>query len=298
VIGIHRIVCATDLSPASAPAWAEAQLISRLFRAEILLLHVVAPPILPVEGYIAPGFYQDLVTEADRSAQEELDRLRRSAEGSAPRIETRIEVGSPALRILEVAGQTAADLLVVGTHGRTGLRRLVLGSVADRLVRQAACPVLTVPAGAGTRAPRPLARICYATDFSSTALAAWPWVVALATVTGAEVDVVHVTFEPVPDPHLSSETVGRMAQLLNEQGRATAEQFLAGSTLPRDRVHVHLPRGVPGEQIVRQAQDTDADLIVLGTHGWSGLARWMLGSVAHHVIPSAPCPVLTVGPAR
>jgi nucleotide-binding universal stress UspA family protein len=87
-----------------------------------------------------------------------------------------------------------------------------------------------------------------------------------------------------------------MAQLRHDQGRAAAERFLERSPLPRDRVHVVLPSGAPGDQIVHRAQERRADLIVLGTHGWSGLVRWMLGSVAHHVIQAAPCPVLTVGP--
>jgi hypothetical protein len=89
----------------------------------------------------------------------------------------------------------------------------------------------------------------------------------------------------------------REAQVLDDScwcGRR--ERFLEHSTLPRDRVHVRLLQGVPGEQIVHRAQKRAADLIVMGTHGWSGVVRWMLGSVAHHVIQAAPCPVLTVSP--
>jgi nucleotide-binding universal stress UspA family protein len=212
-------------------------------------------------------------------------------------VRIRLEEGPPASRILEVATQEAADLLVVGTHSRTGLPRAILGSVADRLVRQATCPVLTVRP-IPERAPRrEIRRICYATDFSPTARAAWPWVVAIASAAGAEVDLVHVTFEPVADRHLSAEAIGRMAQLLREQGQIEVERFLERSTLPRERIHVRLSPGVPAEQIVHQAQAQGADLIVMGTHGWSGIVRWMLGSVAHHVIQTAPYPVLTVAPA-
>jgi nucleotide-binding universal stress UspA family protein len=295
---IQRILYATDLSGASEPAWDEARRLGRLLGAEILLLHVVPPPpFLPIEGYVPPQMYEDLLGSARRYAQERFDRLLGSVAGSGLKTRVRLEEGPPAQRILEVATQEAADILVVGTHGRTGLERLALGSVADRMVRQATCPVLTArstPEGARRAEIR---RICYATDFSPTARAAWPWVVALAGATGATVDLVHVTFEPIPDPHLPSETIGRMAQLFRDQGRAEAERFLEQSTLPRERVQVHVTQGVPGEQIVRRAQDGDADLIVMGTHGWSGVVRWMLGSVAHHVIQTAPCPVLTVGPA-
>jgi nucleotide-binding universal stress UspA family protein len=294
---IHRILCATDLSATSEPAWDEAKLLGRLFNAEILLLHVVAPPpVFPAEGYFPPQLYEELVGSARRDAQDRFDRLLGSVAGSGLKIRICLEEGPPAQRILEVVTQEAADLLVVGTHGRTGLERIVLGSVADRMVRQATCPVLTARSTPGSGPRREIRRISYATDFSPTARAAWPWVVGIAQATDAEVDLVHVTFEPVADHHLSAEAIGRMAQLLHDQGRIEAERFLERSPLPPERVHVRLPHGVPGEQIVRRAQEQAADLVVMGTHGWSGVVRWMLGSVAHHVIQTAPCPVLTIGP--
>ena len=296
---MNRIVYATDLSSTSEPAWGEARRLGQLFKAEILLLHVVAPPyVVPVEGYFPPGLYEELLRNTRHDAEKGLDRLLGSVAGSGLKVRIRLEEGGPpASRILEVAAQEAADLLVIGTHSRTGLQRTVLGSVADRLVRQATCPVLTVRP-IPERAPRgEIRRICYATDFSPTARAAWPWAVAIASAAGAEVDLVHVTFEPVADRHLPADAIGRMAQLLREQGQIEVERFLERSTLPRERIHVRLSPGVPADQIIHQAQEQATDLIVMGTHGWSGIVRWMLGSVAHHVIQTAPCPVLTIAPA-
>jgi len=107
-----------------------------------------------------------------------------------------------------------------------------------------------------------------------------------------------VTMVPVADRHLSPDLLGRMARLLREQGEAEAERFLRQApALPPERVHVLMGHGAVGEQIVHWARARAADLIVMGTHGWSGLLRWMLGSVAHQLIQAAPCPVLTVGPA-
>lgn len=294
---IHRIVYATDLSPASEPAWKEAQLLGRVCGAEIVLLHAVAPPpVIPTEAYIPPQVYEELLASARREAEDGFDRLLASVAGSGLKVRIRLEEGPPAQRILEVVADEAADLLVVGTHGRTGLERVVLGSVADRMMRQATCPVLTVRSVPGRELRPEIRRICYATDFSPTARAAWPWAVAIASAAGAEIDLVHVTFEPVVDRHLPADAIGRMASLLHEQGRIEAERFLEQSALPRERVHVRLASGAPGEQIVRRAQEQAADLVVMGTHGWSGIARWMLGSVANHVIQTAPCPVLTLGP--
>jgi nucleotide-binding universal stress UspA family protein len=294
---IRRIVYATDLSPVSEPAWAQAQRLGRLFDADVLAVHVLPPlPLLPAEGYVPPRVYEELLDGAHREAQARLDALLRDA-GSTVRLKVRLESGPPASRLLEVVTEEAADLLVVGTHGRAGLERLVLGSVADRMVRQAPCPVLTVRPAPESGARGPIRRICYATDFSPTARAAWAWVVAIASAADAAVDLVHVPFEPVADRHLPAESIQAMARLFQDQGRMQAEQLLERSPLPRERVHVRLSPGVPGDRIVRYAREHAADLIVMGTHGWSGIVRWMLGSVAHYVIQTAPCPVLTVGPA-
>src|SRR5262249_40651549 len=204
-----------------------------------------------------------------------------------------------------------ADVVVLGTHGRTGLNRVLMGSVADRIVRAARCPVLTVRPQ--PEAPRPwsagIARVLCTTDFSPAAAAAWPWAVAIAEAAGAELDLLHVTVQPVPDRSTPPALIGRMAKQLEEQAQAEAERFLqrwqqsrsapvspAAGGLTRERVHVLVGSGVVDEQVVHWAGARSADLIVMGTHGWSGVMHWMLGSVAHHVVQMAPCPVLTVGP--
>lgn len=296
---LGKILCATDLSPASGPAWQHAQFLAGLVKADLLVLHVVPPLPIPASGYFPPDLYQELVTAGRRDAQEGLDRLLRGAADPGFRATTRIEEGGAAQRILEVAREEAVDLVVMGTHGRTGLGRILLGSVADAVVRSAPCPVITVRADeTAPGAVRRIGRICYATDFSPAAGAAWPWVLALAEATGAEVDLVHVTFDVVADRHVSPQTLAAMARMLREQGEAEAERFLEGCPLPRERVHVVVTGGVVGDQIVHQARARSADLVAMGTHGWSGLLRWMLGSVAHQVIQLASCPVLTVGPAE
>jgi len=295
-VTIHRILYATDFSSISEPAWDSAKQFARLFGAEVVLLHVVPPlPVLPTKGNL-PELYDELIQSARREAEAGFDRLLASVAGSGINVRIHLEDGPPAQRILEVAAKEAADLLIVGTHGRTGLSRAIFGSVADRLVRQAPCPVLTVQPTLREVPRREIRRLCYATDFSPTARAAWPWVVAIARPSGAQVDLVHVTFQPVPDRHLSAEALARMTHMLHEQGRTEAERFLAGSELPREQIRLCLTHGDPGEQIVHRVQEQADDLIIMGTHGWSGVVRWMLGSVAHHVIQAAPCPVLTIAP--
>ncbi len=303
----RHLLCATDLSPASEPAWQMAQRLARILGAEVVLLHVVPPVPIPTEGYFPPSLFQELVEGARREGEAAIAALLEAAGDGGLKARGRVLEGPPAQRIVEAARHESSDLVIVGTHGRTGFGRVLLGSVADRVVRTAHCPVLTVrprPAGAAAAAGTTsgFGRILYATDFSPTARAAWPWVLALAETGDARVDLLHVTAQPVPDRHLPPDIVARMARLLEEQARSETERFLQEAEriwpgrLRRDRLDVVIGRGVVGDQIVHLAQARGADLIVMGTHGWSGLLRWMLGSVAHHVIQTAPCPVLTVGP--
>lgn len=292
----RRVLCATDLSPASRRAWDEARRLAALCGAEVTLLHVVPPAPLPPGAYLPPGLAQQLVDEGLRDARARLDEWLAEAPDPAPRVGVRLEQGGAAARILEVAAEEKADVVVMGTHGRTGPGRVLLGSVADRVVRLAPCPVLTVSARTSPAPAGRLARICYATDFSPGARAAWPWALGLAQAAGAEVDLVHVTPLAAAERQLAAETLGRMADLLHVEAEAQTRRFLEGCPLPKERVHVLVGRGDVADEIHHWARSRAADLIVMGTRGWSTLIRWMLGSVAHHVIPTAPCPVLTVGP--
>jgi nucleotide-binding universal stress UspA family protein len=297
---VRRILHATDLSSASRPAWAHAQQLGRLFDAEILLLHVVSVVPVPLTAYLPGKLVEELRKIEVSKARTQLDTLLEGPRDPRLKTQVRIELGTPTSRILELAREEDADLIVIGTHGHSGLGRVLLGSVADRVVRLAPCPVVTVPAGVDPPlSSARITRICYATDFSPSAQAAWPWVFALAEAAGADVDLVHVTPLPVPDKDLAPDALGQMARLLHEQGQAEAERFLRDCPLPRERIRVIIGRGMVSDQILSSARDRGADLIVMGTHGWSGLIRWTLGSVSHHVIQATPRPpVLTVGPQR
>jgi len=136
----------------------------------------------------------------------------------------------------------------------------------------------------------------FPTAFSDAARRAWPWARALAEATGAEVDLLHVLLEAAPDKHLDPAFLARVAAAIREDAQKSADRFLADCGLPRDRIHLLLVHGVETDQIVHWAQARSADLIVMGTHGRTGLLRLTLGSVARRVLHTAPCPVLTVGP--
>ncbi len=142
---IKRILHPSDFSPASAPAFATALEMAKDRRAELLLVHVLAP-IVPVvgDGYVSPKVYDDLVRSTRVAGQKKLDGLLARARKAGVRGRTLLLEGSTHDQIVRAAKSRRADLIVMGTHGRGGIAELFLGSVAERVIGSARCPVLTV----------------------------------------------------------------------------------------------------------------------------------------------------------
>lgn len=147
----RRILHPSDFSSASRAAFAKALALARADRAELLLVHVLSPVTLGMGGeYISPRVLDDVIRSARADAQRRLDALRARAKKAGARATTLLVEGTPFTQIAKVAQAKRADLIVMGTHGRTGLTKLFLGSVAERVVGTASCPVLTVRgSGAG-----------------------------------------------------------------------------------------------------------------------------------------------------
>jgi nucleotide-binding universal stress UspA family protein len=147
---IRRIMCASDFSAASRPAFRKALELARSTRARLLIVHALFPVIPPLMGegvYVSPTTWNQIEAGARRTAQRQLAKLLQAARKSGVRANALVVEGAtPADRIVRTARARRVDLLVLGTHGRTGLSRLVLGSVAGRVVATAPCPVLTVRA--------------------------------------------------------------------------------------------------------------------------------------------------------
>jgi len=141
----HRILHPTDFSSASRAAFARAVTEARAARAQLLVVHVLSPVVpLVGEGYVAPAVYQQMSDAARTWAQKQLARLVARAKAARVRARGLLREGVVADQIVRVARAQRADLIVIGTHGRTGVARFFLGSVAARVAATAPCPVLTV----------------------------------------------------------------------------------------------------------------------------------------------------------
>jgi nucleotide-binding universal stress UspA family protein len=142
---IRRILHPSDFSPASRAAFAKAVVLARANRAELIVAHVLVPALpMVADGYVAAKAYRDLEAAARRQGQRRLATLVARAKRAGVRARALLLDGAAAERIVGAARSRRADMIVIGTHGRTGLARVMLGSVAGRVVSQARCPVLTV----------------------------------------------------------------------------------------------------------------------------------------------------------
>jgi nucleotide-binding universal stress UspA family protein len=141
----HRILYATDFSSASRPALTQAISLARENRAALRVVHAL-PPLVLGDGsaFVPPGTYETIDRRARQHAQKQLTALVARARKAGARATSLLLVGTPQEQVPRAARRMRADLIVIGTHGRTGMSKVLLGSVAERLVRLAPCPVLTV----------------------------------------------------------------------------------------------------------------------------------------------------------
>lgn len=289
----RHIVFATDFSEgADRIAVSVAQLATKL-DAKVSLVHVVGLVLSPgamVPGY-DPGLVKQLVSDADAA----LDRLRREELVGVESRAFSLVGGSPAASIVDFLAEHAADLCVVGTHGRTGMSRALIGSVAERVVRHAPCDVLALRLDPD-QPTLSLRRMVCATDFSEHAERALMVAGGLARLSGSELRLLHVVKPERPFFDLDGAVVVDPAEITR---RAWDELSDLRSAKLADNPNVltdTLIDDSPAVSIAAYAERHRAGLIVVGTEGRTGLRRAWIGSVAERVVRHASCAVLVVRP--
>lgn len=329
---IKKILLPTDFSECAEPATALAIKLGQTFKAEVIILFVYNAPLyfgVLAEMYMVPV---EVVERLRSEAERNIEQLRqRAAEVGVSASGLAME-GMARDRIIEIAQSNDVDLIVMGTHGRTGLRHLVPGSTAEHVVRTAPCPVLTVrpkttpesdPAlqisrqAPGIRrersrdsgrvgessedhkeAPmRSIRNILLPTDFSDTAEQATALAIEMAQAFSAKLLLLYVYDVPVylgPFDQAYTAPPEILEKVRHNAERALENLRERASTAGVAVESFALP-GLPRDVIVEVAQSRVADLIVMGTHGRTGFRHLLLGSVAERVVRMAPCPVMTVG---
>jgi nucleotide-binding universal stress UspA family protein len=287
---IRTILFAADFSENSKQAFQSACALAVGNQTRLVVLHVAEPNSVsrqPVHhGHQSVQFDRAQPDEAEQ--QSALQRLGALYIPDHPvQMEYIATQGDAAEEILRKARELGSDLIVMGTHGRTGLRRVLAGSVAVIVLRSALCPVLALRAVEQPRKASEIRVILHPTDFSVDSEAALRVARWLAREHGARLIVLHVA---VLEDLLAGTPAAEVDQLYRK-ALEDVRKRVEGPDL-KHRVECMLRRGYAAEGILQTAEELASDLIVMGTNGRSGLRRLLMGSVAEHVLAKADCPVL------
>jgi nucleotide-binding universal stress UspA family protein len=297
MLEISRILCPVDFSVASDHAAAHAVAVARWFQSSISALHVYNPVLLPVPGLALAGYRGELtLDEGERRTLTERMQAVFEAAGSAVPVETRIELGPPQAQIVSVAAASKADLIVMGTHGTSGLEYLVLGSVTEHVLRHAPCPVLTVPPRSRSTASLPFRHLLVPVDFSDWSLGAVEAAWRLAQEADAHVTLLHAVDWTLDDELALAGVPGPSRPIERDLAeiRERLCRLVPASVREWCRPDVRVVSGRPFRAILQTAEETRADLIVMGVHGRSPLGLAMFGSTTNQIVRRALCPVLTL----
>ncbi len=297
-----RILIPVDFGASSRAALAQARALA-VGRPEVRLrvLHVYEPPYYAPEALVslpgqAPLPMIDYVrVQAQRQLDEELAGWAADPE-LAGRFDARLVSGLAFEELPQEAATWKADLIVMGTHGRRGFAHLLLGSVAERVVRQAPCPVMVVRAtGTTVTPPTAFERVLVPIDFGPDSAAAARLGMALSKDGAGSVTLLHV----VPTPAYAGEVLVpraggiRLGEFLHDEAQRRLEMFAQDvGHGGLDRCHFLVMQGSAAEQVVHLATEDNYGTIVMGTKGRHGLAHFFVGSVAERVLRHAVCPVV------
>jgi len=286
-IQLRSILFATDFSPAAAQAIPYIKKIAKQYDASVTALHVRPPVVNPMTP---PGTWPADI----EAAQAEDDKRRKEILSTFPGIRTELLVGEGSIHscLNEAIEKSSADLVVMGTHGRTGLGKLLLGSVAEEIFRTVPCPVLTVGPHSDPShgAAGKFREILYATDLSPESQSAAAFAVSLAEEFQTRLVLLHIipnleAYDLVSAADVTTSSENLLHKIISPEAEARCkpEYFVEG--------------GDPAEKILEFARMRETDLIVLGVRpekGVPGAATHLPTATAHKIVSQATCPVLTV----
>ena len=298
MLTIRRVLFPTDLSEGAKRAFPQAAHLADWHDAELHVLNVTGRHRHDYEET------KNHFPIPDDTLTEWLRRPSKSVSGSKwpdlealPITQKQIESAEPAEQIVDYAGEEDIDLIVMGTHGRRGVDRMLFGSVTEEVVRKAPCPALTVRTDADVTPGQAVRRVLAPVDFSDASEAAIQHAQEIAMTYGAEIDLLHVVEEPFYPPEYG---VGSPAFPTTEIIENVEKQLgdLAREKIGYEHVMIEARTGSPAREILDYVSENEIDLVVLATHGRTGLNRVLLGSVAERVLRQSPKPVFVVKPDR
>ena len=299
MLHIQRILFPTDFSSVAEDAFSHAAHLAMQVDAEVHVFNVASPhqadqanpmDYLPLEASDEDGgqFFMPIEeVDVETPAHEH---------GSVRVIYRQVESVSPAKAIIDRAADLDVDLVVMGTHGRKGVDRLLSTSVSEEVVRQAPCPVFTI-LGSDEDGPTPgpfVERVLAPVDLSEQSTLVADHAAELASTYDATLDLLHVVEEAAYPSVYGIDPIGPVLPDVQERAREAMEELAARIRDGAPAVEVHVMAGNAARDIIDFAEESGSGLIVMATHGRTGLERFLIGSVAEKVVRSAACPVFTL----
>ena len=291
---IKRILCPIDFSEFSVSAYQHALSVAEHYQAKLVAQHIVELWRHPAADFVASaGLYEEYSQALRESGKKQLQEFVENHPHDEIQPELVVQTGVAADSILSFAQLRKADVIVMGTHGRRGFDRLMLGSVTDRVMRRASCPVLaaskpphdSVAAGKERGHVHHLSRILFCADFSENSDRALKYSISATAEYDAELTLLHV-LERVPSPAKTEEAmaiaVERLDKLIPPEGRKTL------------KIKTAVRIGKPYEQIVQLAEEAQIDMVTMGVRGRGALDVAVFGSTTYRVMQLGSCPVLAV----
>jgi len=279
-MGLKNVVFPTDFSRTASGALPFAAGLASRFRAALHVVNAAEPA-----NYSLPPETWHL---ADQTRERETKQVRTFLQTSFPEIESEVQVweGTVSQVLTSAIDRDHADMIVLGTHGRTGVGKLLLGSAAEAILRTAPCPVLTLGPHARTEPEWQLHQILYATDFSPASIEGVQYAIAFAQAYNAKLALLHVIETRETD------------ELVHEAELTDSSRRLLRKLVPEDALpfepRCEVIQGAAADAIIEVARRLNAGLIVLGARRASGATSHLPVATVHKVIAQAPCPVLTV----
>jgi nucleotide-binding universal stress UspA family protein len=284
MVRIKRILCPVDFSPPSLSAANYAIALANNYDAKVHFLHVVSPAIYGADQYAFN--VGELITSMEEDAAKEIRKLSRKAQAASVAHSDDLCTGDVEVEIRKAIDKRKPDLLVMGTHGHKGFEKWFVGSVTEQLLRRSPIPLLTIRGTAKKNMPPALKRILVTTDFSEGTDRAIDYAFSLAQESQANITLMHVIDDMIPDPSLP------------EPVRAELEKLIPEEALDWCNADIRVESGNPYQVIFDTLRSGKFDLLVMNIHGKGMLDRALLGSTAERLVRTVDCPIMLIPPAK
>jgi nucleotide-binding universal stress UspA family protein len=292
------VLVATDFSEYSRIALDICLGASKCMRTKLYVLHTIEKFPHDYKHLLSSDTHEDMKQRLEAEAMEKIKGMIPEGLLEQEDIVPIVRFGKPFLEIIQVARDEKVDLLAVGTHGRAGMDRVILGSVAERIVRKAHCPVLVVR----NRKYIGFKRIIVPIDFSDCSRKALEYAVATARAHESKLTILHIFEESFVEPYInaanSEEEANEIIKEIERVNESKYDDFLKTIDLSGVKYEKLLINGIPETEMVRIAMEQQANLIVMGTHGRSGIKHILIGSTAEEVVRTVHCDIIIVKPEK